>query len=93
MEQLADDSQTRSIAAMIERISTRIDGKRTLAQLVDELYDEIEAKGLDAIARGKPGNLAMPRKMELFAAVNRHRGLTIKRDGPTPHPARERYRR
>ncbi|MND04229.1 hypothetical protein D3C83_244050 [compost metagenome] len=57
------------------------DGRKTLKQLVDELYERIEEKGLDAISPffgQHPGDLALPRKLELAAAVNRLRTLSIR---------------
>ena len=57
-----------------------IDGKRNLKDLINEVYDIIESKGLDEISssKGHPGNLAIPRKSEIAAAFNRYRKLNIK---------------
>ncbi len=67
------------------------DGKRTLGESVESLYARISERGFGAFFgngagggnRGGapeetgtvPGNLAMPRKQELYAALNRCRGL------------------
>jgi len=67
------------------------DGKRTLGEAVESLYARISERGFGAFFgngagggnRGGapeetgavPGNLAMPRKQELYAALNRCRGL------------------
>ncbi|WP_338055900.1 hypothetical protein [Tetragenococcus osmophilus] len=58
-----------------------LDEKMTIAQAVDQIYNYIDRKGLDAISpySGHPGNLALPRKQEFCAALNRYRGLKIKK--------------
>ena len=79
LEQLVDVSQTRAVAEMMRLLGRMADGRKTLKQLVDELYERIEEKGLDAISPffgQHPGDLALPRKLELAAAVNRLRTLS-----------------
>jgi len=52
--------------------------QKSLRELIDRLYEDIAAHGLDILSpyRGKhPGDLALPRKFELAAAVNRLRTL------------------
>lgn len=81
VEQLVDDSQTQSIALMIEFMQRNVlNDEITLKEAVEQLYNHIEVHGLDSISPhdGHPGNLALPRKQEVFAAVNRYRGLKIK---------------
>ena len=60
------------------------DGKRTLGQAVEVVYQRMETKGFGAFCgsdRGEgdggavPGNLAIPRRQELYAALNRCREL------------------
>jgi hypothetical protein len=53
------------------------DGKSSVSESVDKLYNEIEAKGFNAFIGGEstPGNLCIPRKQELYAAINRCREL------------------
>ncbi|GAA3026013.1 ABC-ATPase domain-containing protein [Tetragenococcus solitarius] len=83
LEQLVDNSQTNCIAEMIGFLQKQIiDEKVTLLQAVDKLYAYIEKKGIDAISpySGHPGNLALPRKQELCAAINRYRGLKVKNE-------------
>ena len=80
LEQLVDVSQTRAVAEMMRLLGRMADGRKTLKQLVDELYERIEEKGLDVISPyfgQHPGDLALPRKLELAAAVNRLRTLSI----------------
>jgi predicted ABC-class ATPase len=82
VEQLVDDSQTRAIADMIRYIEKNMaDGKTSLRTILDQLYDLIEEQGLDRISKypGKhPGDLALPRKMETAAAINRMRTLKMR---------------
>ncbi|MFD2829675.1 ABC-ATPase domain-containing protein [Corticicoccus populi] len=81
LEQLVDSSQTSSISAMIDYLQREVlDNTMTLQEAVHQVYRHIEENGLDAVSpySGHPGNLALPRKQELFAALNRYRGLKIK---------------
>lgn len=60
------------------------DGKKTLREAVEELYGSIPAKGFGAFCEGEgrlPGNLALPRKQELYAALNRCRELIVVEKG------------
>lgn len=99
VEQLVDSEQLTSLSHMIKYMKLySFDGKKTLCDAVEALYDKIAEKGFGAfcgggsrgeIGRGGnnrsednfgesgavPGNLAMPRKQELFAALNRCREL------------------
>ena len=81
LEQLVDDSQTNCIAVMIDYFKNKVlDEKLTLSQAADRIYEKIEKEGLDSISSytGHPGNLALPRKQEFCAVVNRYRKLRIK---------------
>jgi len=81
LEQLIDDSQTNCIAVMIDFLRKSIlDDKISIFQAVNKLYEQIEKYGLDSISpyTGHPGNLALPRKYEFCAALNRYRRLKIK---------------
>lgn len=82
VEQLVDTSQTQAIALFLKYIADNlIDDSTTLSQLIDKAYKLIESQGLDAISPyfGKhPGDLALPRKLEVSAAINRLRTLKVK---------------
>ncbi|MFC4075864.1 ABC-ATPase domain-containing protein [Salinithrix halophila] len=81
LEQLVDLSQTRALADLMRKLGKQADGKKRLTDLIDNLYEEIDRSGLDTISpfRGQhPGDLALPRKLELAAAVNRLRTLRVK---------------
>src|SRR5699024_2966512 len=86
LEPLVDDSQTNSIAEMIDLLQKNmLNNEINMAQTADKIYKIIETKGLDAISShsGHPGNLAIPRKQEFIAALNRYRGLKVKNEGST----------
>ena len=77
VEQLADSEQLTSLAYMVKHMKLQsFDGTRTLQEAVERLYEEIGAKGFAAFCGTDiPGNLTMPRKQELYAALNRSREL------------------
>lgn len=81
LEQLVDTSQTQCLAAMINYYQSHLLNEQdTLSQAADKLYTVIQEQGLDVISsfEGHPGNLALPRKQEFCAALNRYRGLKVK---------------
>lgn len=82
VEQLVDVSQTRAIADIIYYAWKKyFDGKRTLAEVIERVEQDIDSCGLDVIApfKGeKPGDYARPRKYEIAAAINRLRSLEVK---------------
>lgn len=77
VEQLVDSQQLTALAYLVKYMKLHsFDGKRTLGQAVEEICNHMDVKGFDAFCGGDiPGNLAMPRKQELYAALNRCRGL------------------
>jgi predicted ABC-class ATPase len=84
LEQLVDGSQTRAIAEIVRLLCQRVDGGSPLVDLVASVLDEIDRQGLKALSPypGKPpGNLALPRKQEIAAALNRYRKLRVAKAG------------
>ncbi len=82
LEQLVSDSQTRCLAAMLEYLAKNgFDDKTNLSDTLDKLYDKIKSQGLYCLSgtRNFSGKLALPRKYELSAAINRYRDLKIKK--------------
>lgn len=78
LEQLVDDSQTNSIAAMIDFLRKKtIDDRLTLSEAADRLYAHVAAFGLESLSPNN-GRLALPRRQELCAAINRYRGLKVR---------------
>jgi len=79
LSQLVDPSQTNSIAAILALVEAAADGQRTLVELVQEVFDRMAAQGLETISphKGHPGRLAAPRFLEVVAAINRNRDVTV----------------
>lgn len=81
VEQLVDPSQTRAIARILLLMGRQYaNGQRSLSEIIDLVYHDIGKQGLGMLSprRGKhPGDLALPRKAELAAAVNRLRALQV----------------
>lgn len=79
VEQLADSEQLTALSYMLKYMKCRcFDGRKTMRQAVEILYEEIAKTGFAAFCPGReslPGNLAMPRRQELYAALNRCREL------------------
>ena len=77
LEQLVDPAQTAAIAEALECIAQEADGELTVRELADRVLDWVDADGLDALMpRGRySGALALPRRHELMAALNRLRIL------------------
>lgn len=77
VEQLVSDQQLTALAYLIKYMKLHtFDGKRTLRESVSEIFRGIEDSGFAAFCGAEiPGNLAMPRSQELYAALNRCREL------------------
>lgn len=81
LEQLVDGGQCAALAKMLVYAQRNLmDGRKTLRQVADGMYALLQRKGLRALGRGSapfPG-LAMPRRAEFLAAVDRYRKLRLK---------------
>lgn len=80
VEQLADSEQLWALAYLLKYAEGHIfDGRRTLRESVDELECLLEKKGLAAVCESSylPCGLAMPRRQEIFACINRYRKLML----------------
>ena len=86
VEQIVEPYQVRAIAAaMIYAQRYYFDGKQPLSAVLDQVMDDIERGGLDALAEDstplgnwRVGDWAQFRRYELAAAINRLRTLQIK---------------
>ena len=78
VEQLVDVSQTRAIGDTLNYAKRYMDGRRTLAEILDCVSTDIEKKGLDIISPYPVGYFASFRRLELAAAINRLRTLEVK---------------
>lgn len=78
VEQLADREQTAALAHILLYAQTHLmDGKKDLQQIVQEILNLLNIKGLGFLQNGKDlkNGLAMPRKQEIFFCFNRYRKL------------------
>ena len=82
VEQLQDPNQTEAIGSIILFALNKkiVDAKRSFKEVIKEVLREIEENGLEILSptRGHPGELALPRKYEIAAAINRLRTLKAK---------------
>lgn len=81
LEQLCTASQTNCTAAMLQfLIKNVIDGTKPIYKCIDELLIKIEKSGFSLLApyTSHPGFMALPRKYEVCAAINRYRNLKIR---------------
>jgi predicted ABC-class ATPase len=84
VEQLVDPSQSEGIANMLLYAVNRgyFDDRATLAEVLQRIYAEVSALGLDVLApfvSGRhPGDYALPRLQDTAAAVNRLRTLVVR---------------
>ena len=79
VEQLVDSEQLRLLGYMVKYLNEKVfDGKTNLADAVEHFWNDMEKKGLELLCgRSLPCNLAMPRKQELIACINRCRKLKL----------------
>jgi predicted ABC-class ATPase len=78
VEQIADSAQLRAIAmAIVYAKENYIDGKLTIPEILDRVIADVEKSGLDIVAEFIQGDLALFRRFELAAALNRLRTLQI----------------
>jgi predicted ABC-class ATPase len=77
VEQLVDSEQLTSLSYMIKYLKLHsFDSKNTVQESVEKLYEQIDKKGWVAfVGDSIPGNLCLPRRQELYAAINRCREL------------------
>jgi hypothetical protein len=82
IEQIIDVGQAKSIAQSLRLLGPGMDGNRTVTHLLDGLEKLLAADGIDALSpyREPDGSLAMPRRYELAAALNRLQTLRTRED-------------
>jgi len=80
VEQLIAPTQTRAVGLALWLARERfMDGRRTLAEVLDLVERALAREGLDALDPRRVGDLAAFRRFELAAAVNRLRGVAVPR--------------
>jgi len=76
VEQLGEDTQTRSIGWLIYYAAQHVfDGKQTLLQALDALEQKMDEDGLMSLMPFVAGDYGRPRRFEIAAAINRLRTL------------------
>ena len=77
VEQLCDPEQLSALAVLLYEASCRLmNGRRTLLQIINELERQMDQEGLSSFsAFSFAGDLARPRRQEIFACFNRCRNL------------------
>lgn len=80
LEQIMDNGQTVAIGYFLKyMMETMVDNKKTMQEIVGELYEQIEKRGFSCmIPKGySAGFCVLPRKQEVYAAWNRFRNLKL----------------
>jgi predicted ABC-class ATPase len=78
VEQIVDNGQLKAIAAAIIYCKQNyLQQSRTLAEILNLVSQDLEDRGLDVITDFPTGELALFRRFELAAAINRLRSLQI----------------
>lgn len=80
VEQLVDSEQTTALAYLLKYMELHcFNGHTELKDIIQKLSAQILEKGLISINEGAylSSNLAMPRPQEIYACVNRYRGLML----------------
>jgi len=82
VEQLIDIEQSNLLGLFLRHFEEKdFDGRKPLSECVSELYATYEKKGFSAVTHScdVPGNLAEVRRQEVWAMINRYRGLNLKK--------------
>ncbi|MDJ0716967.1 MAG: ABC-ATPase domain-containing protein [Prochloraceae cyanobacterium] len=78
VEQIVDTGQLKAIAeAIVYAKEKYLDKKRTLPEILDLVMGDIDSYGLDVLTNFPQGDLALFRRFELAAALDRLRSLKV----------------
>jgi len=78
LEQLVSTSQARAVAdALVYARNKYMDKTRCLREVVELVERDFSDKGLDVLSTWPLGHYALPRKLEIAAALNRLRSLRV----------------
>ena len=81
MEQIVDSEQVDALAQILLFMTKNVfDGKKTITECVEGLYQEIETKGFAAFEGSMSDHFVIPRKYEVYEMLNRVRQF-IRIDG------------
>ena len=77
VEQIVSASQLNAISDAILH-ARKFMGKKTLAEILEQVENDISGHGLDVLNQRRRGDFAIFRKTELAAAINRLRSLKVR---------------
>lgn len=80
VEQMSDTEQVSALGYCVRYAEKHLfQGKDTIQQVVDKLEEKIQKEGLASLCESSSSvaNLALPRRQEIFACLNRYRGLNL----------------
>lgn len=80
VEQLTDSEQLNTLGQLMKYAQLHFfDGTHTLGDAAEYLWQILNQKGIPGICGGSyiPGGFALPRKQEIYACLNRYRGLKL----------------
>lgn len=80
VEQLTDSEQVSALGYCVKYAEQHLfDGKTTVQNVVQKLTEKMDKEGLAGLceSRSSVANLAAPRKQEIFACLNRYRGMEL----------------
>jgi predicted ABC-class ATPase len=78
LEQLIENEQTNALAYVLKYMELhQMDGKKTVPELLDGIQQMMDTKGLESLFEREyiRSGLAMPRRQEIAACLNRYRKL------------------
>ncbi|MDE7298115.1 MAG: ABC-ATPase domain-containing protein [Lachnospiraceae bacterium] len=78
VEQLLDSEQTTALAYCLKALAEQLEGRpQDIEQLVERLWQQLKSRGLASLFSGSyvPVSMAWVRRQEIYACVNRYRGL------------------
>ena len=79
VEQIMDSEQTTTLSYVLKNVIEEMETKKnaSLEELAEKIWREIEGRGLSCLVKGTyiPSSLAMTRKQEIYACLNRYRGF------------------
>ena len=74
------EAQVDAILRQLYAIVYEADAEKTMQEIIEKLSGDLEQKGFEVVAENSvPGNLAMTRKQEIYACLNRYRKMLIRK--------------
>lgn len=80
VEQIVDSEQVSALGYCVQYAEKHLlDGRKNLQKIAEELEQKIQKDGLETLCENTSNvaNLALPRKQEIHACLNRYRGLRL----------------